>query len=249
MSSAFSVIPSFQNPFQSLSKGFDFGSGGMFNGFNIPSVASGMQNQTQGQASGGFNTPYSFGTNSSSIPGFGGGNDSFNFTANGTQNLNPFSLFGFPSSGTSGIPGGNSSFLPPVAGKDLKDIYGKGIGNALAQFLSSGAGFNPGVIQAQMNAAMPIEARGVESIMNAMGAHGLSNSSTAALGVGDFESQFNAQLMNMFAQEYEQSVQNYLKVLTGVQSDAKDSHAQSSSPLSILSSIFTTGSSIPFSFL
>jgi hypothetical protein len=224
----------------------DFGIGGIWNDMNIPGVAAG----TQGQPSGGFNTP--FGTSllaspNSSIPGgssFGnfnfGGNS---FSANGTTPQNPFSFFG---GSTGGIPGGSSMFsgLPQISGKDLDKIYGKGVGGALAAFLNSGAGFNPAVIQAQQNAARPLEARGIENIMNAMGGHGLGMSSSAAIGLGDFESQFNAQLQSIFAQEYENSVSNYLNVLMGVKGDAKEHQAQSSNWMSILSGLVTQA--IPF---
>lgn len=214
--------------------GGDFG--GLWNNNWMPSVAAGTQNQ--GQASGGFNTPG--GTSSSGIPGGGTGIPDFSnlFSANGTTPQNPSSLFG---GNTSGIPGsgGNSMFpgLPPVSGHDLDKIYGKGVGNALSQFLSSGAGFNQNVVNAQQNATRPLEARGIENIMNAMGSHGLSNSSTAAIGLGDFETQFNAQLQSIFAQEYQQSVQNYLNVLMGVKGDAKENKAQSGNWMSMLSGI------------
>lgn len=240
MSSPFSMIPHTPTDIWSnlnIGGGGGGGSGGagggIWGGINLPGVASG----TQGQSSGGFNTPG--GTSLGGIPG--GTNPLMSlFSANGTTPQNSF--FG----GTSGVPGSNSMFpgLPQVSGHDLKDIYGKGIGNALSQFLNSGAGFNPSVVQAQMNAAMPIEARGVESIMNAMGGHGLSGSSTAAIGVGDFESQFNAQLQSMFAQEYEQSVQNYLNVLMGVKGDAKENQAQKDNWMNMLSGIAKTA--IPF---
>lgn len=214
--------------------GFDFGSGGMFNGFNQAGMLNlfGTGGTPSGQAaqpSGGFNT----------IPGMPGasstsGNDFMSsmfspggsFTANNTQNLNPFTLFG---GSTGSIPG-----MPQVTGKDLSKIYGKGIGNALSQFLNSGAGFNQGVIQAQMNAAMPLEQRALAQMSNMFGSNGLASSSTAALAFGDFESQFQANLENMFAQEYQQSVQNYLNVLMGVKGDAKENKAQGNSWLNML---------------
>lgn len=234
----FNVIPgaSSHNPFP--------GFGGFNNGMSLPSIAAGTQNQP----SGGFNTDFSFG-GSSGVPGGASGFSDFSslFSANGTANLNPATLFGgnaVPGS-LNNIPGAQSSTsttlgptgLPQLQGSALKDLYGHGVGNALSTFLNSGAGFNPGVVQAEQNAAMPLEARGIASIMNAMGGHGLSGSSTAAVGVGDFESQFNSQLENMFAQQYEQSVQDYLKVLTGTQQDTKEQNAQQNNWMSMFGSI------------
>jgi len=207
--------------------------GGIWNGQSQSSIAAG----TQGQPSGGFNTPYT----SSGVPGstmsspFG--DFSSLFTANGTQNLNPSSLFGGSSS--LGVPGSGGGFpgLPQVNGHDLDKIYGKGVGQAIAQFLNSGAGFNQNVVRAEQNAAMPIEARGRENIMNAMGGHGLGTSSSAAIGLGDFETQFSSQLENLFAQQYEQSVSNYLNVLMGVKGDARANKAESGNWMQMLSGI------------
>jgi hypothetical protein len=168
----------------------------------------------------------------SSTNGIPGGSNSF--SANGTT------TFGSGSFGGSTVPGGSGGFpgFPQVQGSVFKDLYGHGVGDALQQFLNSGAGFNQNVVNAERNAAMPLEARGVENIMNAMGGHGLSGSSSAAIGVGDFESQFNAQLENMFAQQYEQSVQRYLDVLLGTKQDAKENNAQGGGFLSMFGSMF-----------
>jgi hypothetical protein len=217
---------------------FNFGNGGMFNGFNQAAVPG----AAQGQASGGFNSvpgmPTGPMSSTSGVPG--GGNP---FPANNTTAFGG-SFFG--GSGTSGVPGGNSGFpgFPQVQGSVFKDLYGHGVGDALQQFLNSGAGFNKNVVNAEMNAAMPLEARGIENIMNAMGGHGLSGSSTAAVGVGDFETQFNAQLENMFAQQYEQSVQRYIDILTGTKQDAKENNAQQGNWMSMLSGI--ASAAIPF---
>lgn len=217
------------NMWADFAKGFNFGNGGMFNGFSQSAVPNAMQ----GQASGGFNGVPGM-PSATGVPG--GGNP---FPANNTNTFGTGNFFG--SSGTNSIPGGG---FPQVQGSVFKDLYGHGVGDALQQFLNSGAGFNQNVVNAEQNAAMPLEARGIENIMNAMGAHGLGSSSTAAVGLGDFESQFNAQLENMFAQQYEQSVQNYLQVLMGTKQDAKENNAQQGNWMSMLSGI--ASSVIPF---
>lgn len=201
---------------------FNFGNGGMFNGFNQSAIPQ------QGQPSGGF-------SGVPGMPGGKGGGGSNPFPANNTSTFGNSNFFG--GGNTSGVPGGGFPGFPQVTGSVFKDLYGHGVGDALQQFLNSGAGFNQNVVNAEMNAAMPIEARGIENIMNAMGGHGLAGSSSAAIGVGDFETQFNAQLENMFAQQYEQSVQRYLDVLMGTKQDAKENQAQQGNWMSTLSGI------------
>ncbi len=228
--------------------GRSFSSGGSDNGLNLAGTwASSGFGQQQGPASGfNFFNPNGNPNNSmfSNIPG---GNMGMPFPANGVGSVgvpgvgNP----NMPFSATSGFTGGTGfPGLPGVDAKSLDKIYGKGVGTALAQFLSSGAGFNPAVIQAQWNAAQPIKNQTLSKMQTMFGDMGSAYSSTAAIGYGDFESQFNAALEGQFATEYQQSVQNYLNVLMGVKGDARDQQAQSPNWLSIAGEI--ASSIIPF---
>lgn len=174
------------------------------------------------------------------------GNSNFSavpFSANGIGTpsgipgvANPSSPF---STGFSGTVTGASGFpaLPGVDAKSLDKIYGKGVGNALSQFLSSGAGFNPAVEQAQFNQAQPVKAQALAKMQTMFGDKGDAYSSTAAIGYGDYSSQFDAALQGQFAQEYQQSVQNYLNVLMGVKGDAQQEKSQEPNWLSISSEI------------
>lgn len=195
-------------------------------------------------ASGGFNTQgaapstgfQQFSGTGSAIPG----NNFPAFqapTLPGVGSANTNTPFGFPGGGTTfnttNMPG-----LPQVTGHDLSKIYGKGVGNALSQFLNSGAGFNPAVEQAQLNEALPLAARSESKMMDIFGNTGNAYSSTAALGIGDFESQFNAALQGQFAQDYQQSVQNYLNVLLGVAPSAQQYQAEKPNWMSIAGNIF-----------
>lgn len=217
-----------------------FSNGGMDNGLGLTGAwASSGFGQQQGMTSG-FNffnpsgTPSIPGSNTG-FPAFGIGDTALPGVSNPSS---PFSgTSGF--SGMSGFPG-----LPNVDPKSLDKIYGKGVGNALAAFLSSGAGFNPAVMQAQLNAAKPIEAKTLSKMQTMFGDTGSAYSSTAAIGYGDFEAQFNAALQGEFASEYQQSVQNYLNVLMGVKGDAMQQHAQEPNWLSIASQI--ASSIVPF---
>lgn len=217
----------FNNPWT----GWDFGVGGMFNGFsqaNIPYSGNASQ------PSGGFNLPGMTGNSST--------NSGDPFTALGTNSLTGSQLGNFGST-TATIPGSKSPLglnaigQPIIGGNQLNKIYGTDIGQAIQAFLNSGAGFNSNVIAAEMNAAMPIEARGRANLMNQFGNTGQAFGSASAIGLGDFESSFSAALEGMFAQQYEQSVQNYLNVLMGIAPDAKQQNAQRGSFLSSLTNI------------
>lgn len=229
----------FSNPWTS----WDFGVGGMWNGFSQANVP---YSGAAAQPSGGFNLPGMTGnTNDFGIPSVTGGsstNSGNPFTAFGTDFLTGSQLGNFGSS-TATIPGSKSPLglnaigQPIIGGNQLNKIYGTDIGQAIQAFLNSGAGFNSNVIAAEMNAAMPIEARGRANLMNQFGNTGQAFGSAAAVGLGDFESSFSSALEGMFAQQYEQSVQNYLSVLMGVAPSAQQQNAQRGSFLSSLTNI------------
>lgn len=170
------------------------------------------------------------------FPGMTGGPN----TAPGANNQYGFNPnTGLPTFGAPGIgasPATQGPF-PQIDTNALKKLYGSGVGGALSQFLNTGAGFNPQVIQAQINEAMPLEAHALAKMSNLFGDTGNAYSSTAALGYGDFESQFNAALEGQFAQEYQQSVQNYLDVLMRVAPSAQQQQAQGMNWMSVLSSL------------
>jgi hypothetical protein len=90
-----------------------------------------------------------------------------------------------------------------------------GIAALLGQFLKSGAGFNPQVAQALINAMQPQIERGTENIVEQFSAMGNRFGSPAATGLADFEGQVQLDIGQIFAQLYEQSVTNYLSVLMG----------------------------------
>lgn len=235
--------------------------GGMNNGLNLSGAwASGGFNTTGQPSSSGYNSFYGTGTNtptnSSSLfgvptnqfpafgtPSVGGSTVPFNgmpATSPGANNN-----FGFnPSTGlpTIGGPGlgvqsANQGPFPQIDTNQLKKLYGNAIGGALTQFLNSGAGYNPQVVQALINQAMPLEAKGNARLMSDFGNTGNAYSSTAALGIGDFESQFNSALSGQMAQLYEQSVQNYIQVLESTMGAAQAGKAQAITPMSILSEL------------
>jgi hypothetical protein len=91
-----------------------------------------------------------------------------------------------------------------------------GIAALLAGFLQSGAGFNPQVAQALINALGPQIAKGKADISEQFSALGNRFGTAEAYGMGTFESDVSAEIGKIFAGMYEQSVSNYLNVLMNV---------------------------------
>jgi hypothetical protein len=91
-----------------------------------------------------------------------------------------------------------------------------GIAGLLFNFLQNGAGFNPQVSQALIAGMQPGIKRGEADILEQFGTMGLGNSSAAAIGLGDYLSQVQLNEGQILANQYNQSVQNYLSVLMGV---------------------------------
>jgi hypothetical protein len=89
-----------------------------------------------------------------------------------------------------------------------------GIGTAMAEFLTSGAGFNPDVANALIAAMQPQIAKGQANLMEQFGAQGLAGGSPAALGMGDYLAQTNLDVGTLLSGMYEQSVTNYMNMLT-----------------------------------
>jgi hypothetical protein len=218
-------------------------------GFNTTGAATGSGFNFFGGASGGSNTGL-FGLPNNTFSAYGSptipgavpsSGPATSPGANNNYGFNPTT--GLPTIGNPGIgvTSATQGPFPQIDTNALKKLYGNGVGGALSQFLNSGAGFNSQVIQAQINEAMPIEAQTVGKMMNLFGASGNAYSSTAALGVGNFESQFNAALSGEFAQEYQQSVQNYMDILMKVAPGAQAQNAQSMSFISTLESVAKLG--------
>lgn len=232
--------------------------GGGDNGLNMAGAwASGGFNTTGQPSQSGFNSFFGTGTNTpnnsstlfglpqNTFPAFGTSNVSGGIPFSGSPNTSPGAnnQFGFnPNTGlpTIGGPGigvqpGSQGPFPQIDTDQLKKMFGNGIGGALTQFLNSGAGFNPQVIQALINQALPLEAKGSSRLMQQFGSTGNAYSSTAAIGLGDFEAQFDANLTAQIAQVYEQSVQNYINILENMLPGAQKGQAEKLTPTSLIS--------------
>jgi hypothetical protein len=159
---------------------------------------------------------------------------------NPAQNPNPyasgsggFSAYGFgaPGGGTSGggtvptspnIPGiniGNTGALNPsqtsALTSQLDKTYGKGMGALLQQFLSSGAGYNPQVLQQLFAQLQPQFANQQQNLMQQFSASGNRFGSGAQTGYADLLGQQSLTEGDIASQLYERSVQNYMQILEG----------------------------------
>jgi hypothetical protein len=141
----------------------------------------------------------------------------------------------FPAYGTGGAselstletmsPSGYTTAQPNVPGGPTQQWYNQltqafhkagypsAVAGLMAEFLASGAGYNPAAIQGLLNALGPQIASGQANIMEQFGAEGLSSSSPAALGLAGFDSQVTLDEGQIISQMYEQSVSNYMNVL------------------------------------
>lgn len=167
----------------------------------MPPIPGGFGNPT-GTNTGGFNV----GSKSSALP-FPVAPHGSAFPANASP-TNPMTgvSSGFAGIGGIAAPGTKDDNL----GHELVSAYGPGTGNAILQLLYKGM-FNPQVAQSLLDAMGPGIQRGQADILNAFGAGGNRFSSSAALGLGDFNSQVQLNqgqiLSNLFLNDQQQQMQ------------------------------------------
>jgi hypothetical protein len=133
------------------------------------------------------------------------------FGATGIQSLN------------SGLPGAsNNQNLINM----LNKAYGTGTGELLDSILSGGL-FNPQTAEAFLNAMQPAYGQGIASQEQAFGAEGARFGSAAALGIGNFSSQFalNEQqtLASMFLQSQGEELNLLQTILPTIHSEKANS--------------------------
>lgn len=103
--------------------------------------------------------------------------------------------------------------------------YPSAVADALSVFIVNGAGYNSDVLNGLMAQLQPQISRGQADIMERFGSMGQGMGSAAAIGMGDFMSQVNLNEMNMATQLYEQSIQNYMNIMTGQNAKKQPSQA------------------------
>lgn len=114
----------------------------------------------------------------------------------------------------SGAFGGGQNKQGIIKGLERTGMPG-GIASLLAEFLMSGAGFNPEVANALIAAMGPSIERGTENIAEQFSVEGNRFGSPAATGIADYMSQVNLNIDEIFSKLYEDAVSNYLGVLMG----------------------------------
>lgn len=160
---------------------------------------------------------------------------SVNPTAMPAGSSNPYSASG-ATAALAGLGGGlpmqSASGQNTDLAKSLQSSgYRGGVGTALSDFLTQGAGFNPAVAQAMIAALQPQFAKGQANLMEQFGSQGLAGGSPAALGMGDYEAQNNLDVGTLLSGMYEQSIQNYMGVLESAKTAPKAPWWQAASSL------------------
>lgn len=97
-----------------------------------------------------------------------------------------------------------------------------GIASLITQFLGSGAGYNPDVAKALIAQMQPSIERGREDIVEQFSAMGDRFGSPAAVGIADYGSRVDLNIGELLSSLYEQSVQDYMSVLMGVDKPKKE---------------------------
>ena len=141
----------------------------------------------------------------------------------------------FPANGTLGTPlapglqnlnSGFGTSEPSSVLQDLREAYGAGTGDMLAQMLTQGL-FNPQVAQALIAAMQPNIERGLVGTEGAFAGEGARFSSSAQIGVGDYESQAtlgeNQILANMYQQDQAEQLQLLESVMPTLHQERADS--------------------------
>jgi len=181
-------------------------------GNNAPAPVFGGTNPT-GMIPGGYNTNNSYG-----FPSY----NMFGATQpGGSGYVTPEANLGiYPGSSSSGVQGLNSGFGSSVGSgisgvyADLGGAYGA-TGNMIGDILSKGL-FNPQVAAAYMNAMQPAYNQGIASQEQAFGTEGARFGSSAALGIGNFASQFDLNEQQTMANMYMQAQQEQLSLLENI---------------------------------
>jgi hypothetical protein len=196
------------------------------NNMNVPGLSSSISNVNQGTANPDASSNGSLLQNFNNQYGNIAGNTNSTTGAPNTSGANPNFVTGL---NIGSISGNAQGLNQPAVNQHLLDslnkTYGSGVGDLLYGFLVNGAGYNPAVAQALIAQMAPVEASAEARLMNYFGATGTSFSSSAALGLADLQSQFISNADAVLAQQYQQSVQNFMSVLTGTMPGAQANKA------------------------
>jgi len=113
--------------------------------------------------------------------------------------------------GSGNLTGGQNKALE----SQLDKTYGKGMGALLLQFMNSGAGYNPQVLQQLFSQLQPQFANQQQNLLQQFSASGNRFGSGAQTGFADLLGQQSETEGSIAANLYEQSIQNYMQILEG----------------------------------
>jgi hypothetical protein len=97
--------------------------------------------------------------------------------------------------------------------RELEKQFGTGIGSMMFNWLQSGGGYNPQVLQMLYQQQKPAIQQGAQNIMEQFSATGNRFGSPAGVGLSNYYSQVQGNLGAESAQLYEQAVQNYMNTM------------------------------------
>lgn len=150
-----------------------------------------------------------------------------------------FGAYGFNPTGTT-TPGGGTTVAPSTnigttgtgstasntnssaLSRNLDKTFGAGIGGMLQNFLTSGAGYNPQVLQQLFAQLQPQFANQQQNLLQQFSASGNRFGSGAQTGYADLLGQQSLTEGDVAANLYEQSIQNFMSIIT----NAGDTTAQ-----------------------
>jgi hypothetical protein len=141
----------------------------------------------------------------------------------------PVTQPGVPAGAAGGVfNAGSTSTNSQLSDKQLTDIYGKGIGGDLNNLLNSIGGTNSATLQEYEQSLVPQEATAQANLDASLGAGGVSaNSSVAAIGNANLQSQETAAIAGETAQLTQSGQQLEANILTGTEQAAEQEVAQS----------------------
>jgi len=202
------------------SPGFNFG-GTSNNNAPLPVFGGQGGGNPTGMLPGGYGSgPIGF----PNYPMFGGGEPNSSGMVTPMSDLGIFGTGGSNPSNQSGVAGLSTGWnaitnsganVNGAIGQQLGNDYGAGIGNLLNSIFTNGL-FNPQVADAFLNAMQPAYNQGISSVESAFGAEGSRFGSAAALGIGNYASQFDLNEQQTMASMYMQAQQEQLSLLENI---------------------------------
>lgn len=164
----------------------------------------------------------------------------FSARAEGNGTMNPFmsSPMGSPSAMPPPGTGTGSLYDPSTSpgyhdgqsniGKQLTDMYGKGVGGMLDNLLKGMSGTDSAIFQQWLASMKPVEASERAGLQGTLASEGVSgNSSVSAIANSNLTGEFNAQAAGVNSQLMQSQLQDTLSILMGTRGDAAKEVASS----------------------